>query len=209
MNNEEEREFDHMTDEPLAAKVALRDANETTKQSTQDFLKQDKEDLAVAKAFLLQYRKGEDDTFVWDILADDDHVTDLPIPSTDTEISLKMPEDDSDFDFNKTLFESFFASIVGHAKLLDEYHANTRLSMYTTVCRDTRARPCTRQFAMTHSLIYIHDSSPRVSIAALQTAAHKTSGRWNGICQWKQICISLKTYLQKKNESPVHKFAWT
>jgi hypothetical protein len=102
--------------------------------SIKTFANFDRETLREAKVFDMRYGDMEDDVVKWKILSDTEHITKDQDP-------LKYPNEldiqhDINFDeekFDTILFRDFFPSISGHARLMDEYLADTRATYYATV----------------------------------------------------------------------------
>ena len=83
--------------------------------------------------------KGDDEVVDWKILGDDEHITEDPI-SIPCTVAYTSPAKDYELDdmtdLNKLFFDEFFPSVVGHAKVIDDFHADPRSPFYTTVMND-------------------------------------------------------------------------
>ena len=92
-------------------------------QSIADFKALGKNVLEEAKRFSFAFGKKDDEKIDWEILPDDQHVTDMPFePPTELDYNVDIPwETKEDRDYNKVFFDHFFPSIKGYGKILDEY----------------------------------------------------------------------------------------
>jgi hypothetical protein len=126
---EEEAEFDHATDLAEAyADVTPRRVTrkDPLKASADSFSGLDKESLCEAATYEMRYGKEEEDIIGWKILQDSDSI-DLGMPDMDGDNQFKKNIDlNEDTDLGDVFFTEFFPSIMGHAKIIDEYHADPR-----------------------------------------------------------------------------------
>ncbi len=92
------------------------------------------------KKFNLRWGPGDDEVINWKILADGKHITEDPLDvpnSVDYYVSVDEGNQLSDdTDLNDLFFEQFFPSVVGHAKIIDEFYADHRSPFHTTVTND-------------------------------------------------------------------------
>jgi hypothetical protein len=96
----------------------------------------DKESLREAATYDMRYGKEEGDIIVGKILQDSDSI-DLGMPDMDGDNQFKKNIDlNEDTDLGDVFFTEFFPSIIGHAKIIDEYHADQRSPYYSTVNND-------------------------------------------------------------------------
>ena len=138
LENEEEAEFDHATDlaEAYADVTPRVTRKDPLKASADDFCGLDKESLREAATYEMRYGKEEGDIIVWKILQDSDSI-DLGMPDMDGDSRFKRNIDlNEDTDLGDVFFAEFFPSIIGHAKLIDEYHADPRSAYYSTTIND-------------------------------------------------------------------------
>jgi hypothetical protein len=80
------------------------------------------------KKFDLRWGPGNDEVINWKILADCAHITEDPLDvqnSVDSELG-------DDTDLNNLFFDRFFPSVVGHAKIIDQFHADHISPFHTT-----------------------------------------------------------------------------
>ena len=120
------------TEEPTHDHVDLT-ADADADAMTDDFLSLPESVLAIATTYRHQYGKGDDEKIDWQILRDDEHVTDLPFnPSPDVQYK-KNIDWSEDMDFNQVFFDDFFPSIVGHAAIIDDYLSDPRCKCRSTV----------------------------------------------------------------------------
>jgi hypothetical protein len=138
LENEEEAEFDHATDlaEAYADVTPQVTRKDPLKASADSFSGLDKEILREAATYEMRYGKEEGDRIVWKILQDSDSI-DLGMPDMDGDSQFKKNIDlNEDTDLGDVFFTEFFPSIIGHAKIIDEYHADPRSPYYSTVNND-------------------------------------------------------------------------
>jgi hypothetical protein len=141
-DGEEEKEHDHINQ--LAEELAeIRQPStrkeEPAKESTSRFCALEKETISTTKRFGLKWGRGDDEVIDWKILADDEHITEDPLSIPDS-VEYVSPAGDVELsaatDLNALFFEEFFPSVVGHAKTIDEFHADPLSPYYTTVQND-------------------------------------------------------------------------
>jgi hypothetical protein len=88
----------------------------------------------------LRWGPGDNEVINWKIvLADGEHITEDPldVPSSVDYVSAnKDNELSDDTDLNDLFFEQFFPSFVGHAKIIDEFHADHRSPFHSTMTND-------------------------------------------------------------------------
>jgi hypothetical protein len=88
----------------------------------------------------LRWGPGDNEVINWKIvLADGEHITEDPldVPSSVDYVSAnKDNELSDDTDLNDLFFEQFFPSFVGHAKIIDEFHADHRSPFHFIVTND-------------------------------------------------------------------------
>ena len=105
---------------------------EPAKESTDSFCSLANETIATSKQFGLKWGKGDDEVINWKILPDNEHITDDPLLIPDSveyaspACEIKLTEVT---DLNALFFDEFFPSVVGHGKIIDEFHADPRLSL--------------------------------------------------------------------------------
>jgi hypothetical protein len=130
-DGEEEKQHDH--DNQLAAedlaeitqKPAQKELPE--KESINKFCSLETYTLSSTKKFDLRWGPGNDEVINWKILADGEHITEdsLDVPNSVDYVSADEDNELSDdTDLNDLFFDQFFPSIVGHAKIIDEFHAD-------------------------------------------------------------------------------------
>jgi hypothetical protein len=141
-DGEEEKEHDHTnqlaeelaeTHPPTAAKEA------PAKNSTDKLCALDAETIAAATVFGLKWGQGEDKVVNWKMLGDNEHITEDPliIPDSVVHDSPACATELTDVtDLNKLFFDEFFPSVVGHAKIIDKFHADPRSPFHTAVKND-------------------------------------------------------------------------
>jgi hypothetical protein len=96
--------------------------------------------LPTTKNFELRWGPGEDELINSKILADDEHINEDPleipnsvgyIPGAARDIELSEQTD-----LNDLFFVQFFPSVVEHAKITDEFHADDRSPFHNAVVND-------------------------------------------------------------------------
>jgi len=106
-------------------------------EALKSFTEMSKEDIQAARLFEMKYGNGDNDVIEWEILRDDEHIT-------EDNDHMEWPDDlevkkDIDFNMNNQVFladiffKDFFPCIKGHAKLIDEFHTDQRSPMFQTV----------------------------------------------------------------------------
>jgi hypothetical protein len=129
-DGEEEKEHDHIN------QLAAEDLAETTqkpaqkelpaKESINKFCSLGTYTLSSTKKFGLRWGPGDDEVINWKILANGEHITKGPLDvpnSVDYVSAAKDNELSDDTDLNDLFFDQFFPSVVGHAKIIDQFHA--------------------------------------------------------------------------------------
>jgi hypothetical protein len=95
--------------------------------------------LSSTKKFDLRWGPGDDEDINWKILADGEHITKDPL-GVPNSVDYVSADDDNelsdDTDLNDLFFEQFFPSVVGHAKIIDEFHADPISPFHSTVTND-------------------------------------------------------------------------
>ncbi len=142
-DGEEEKEHDHVN------QLAAEDLAEITqkpaqkelpaKESINKFCSLETDTLSSAKKFDLRWGPGDDEVINWKILADGEHITEDPLDVPNSVDYVSADEDNElsdDTDLNDLFFEQFFPSVVGHAKIIDEFHADHRSPFHSTVTND-------------------------------------------------------------------------
>jgi len=125
---------EHGTEEPKSDHLVTDCEDPTATTATDDFLSLPENVLAIATTYQHRYGKGADDYIDWSILANGEHVTDLPLmPEPEVQYRKEIEWDAEDMDHNKVFFEHFFPSIVGHAAIIDEYLLDPRCEYKLTV----------------------------------------------------------------------------
>ncbi len=90
----------------------------------------DTELQALATNFKLKYGDGDNDELMWKILSETEQITvcpmeteqaSNPIPDKPFTDDIPWDKDPNKVDYNTILFEKFFPSVVGKARVLDEY----------------------------------------------------------------------------------------
>jgi len=118
------------TEEPTHDHV---DPTADTDAMTDNFLSLPESVLVIATTYRHQYGKGDDEKIDWQILCDDEHVTDLPFnPSPDVQYKKNINWLE-EMDFNQVFFDDFFPSIVGHVAIIDEYLLDPHCKCRSTV----------------------------------------------------------------------------
>ena len=73
----------------------------------------------------------------WEILADNEHVTESPLEIPETvEYKKDIYFDDETTNYNDIFFEYFFPDVTRHGKIMDEFHADPKSSYFATVRSD-------------------------------------------------------------------------
>jgi hypothetical protein len=142
-DGEEENAFDHArNDSSLPEKNAENESVLPGTETTEDFCSLPTTSIETAKVFSLKFGKEEDECIEWQIMADNAFIgpdeAELMVPDR-PEFQKDFafdPDHPNDFDFNKCFFKDFFPSIVGHAKIMDEYYCNPSAPYYNTVKKD-------------------------------------------------------------------------
>jgi hypothetical protein len=142
-DGEEEKEHDHVN------QLAAEDLAEITqkpaqkelpaKESINKFCSLETDTLSSTKKFDLRWGPGNDEVINWKMLADGEHITKDPLDvpnSVDYVSADEENEFSDDTDLNDLFFERFFPSVVGHAKIIDEFHADHRSPFHSTVTND-------------------------------------------------------------------------
>ena len=83
--------------------------------------------LSSTKNFDLKLGLGNDKGINWKILADGEHITEDPLGVPNSVDYLAADKDNELSDntsLNNLLFDQFFPSVVGHAKIIDEFYAD-------------------------------------------------------------------------------------
>jgi hypothetical protein len=139
---EEEKHHDHVNQ--LAEELAeipqpTTRKEEPAKDSTNKFCALEKELISTTNQFGLKWGRGDDDVINWRILADNEHITEDPLHIPDS-VEYTSPAGHIELsdvtDLNALFFEEFFPDVVGHAKLIDEFHEDPRSPYFTTVHND-------------------------------------------------------------------------
>jgi hypothetical protein len=77
-----------------------------------------------------------DEVINWKILAHGEHITKDPLDVPNSVDYLSAKENNGlsdDTDLNDLFFDQCFPSVVGHAKIIDQFHADHRSPFHTTV----------------------------------------------------------------------------
>ncbi len=83
--------------------------------------------LYSTKNFDLRWGPGDDKVINWKILADGEHITEDPLDVPNSVDYVSADEDNElsdDTDLNDLFFDQFCPSVVGHAKTIDQFHAD-------------------------------------------------------------------------------------
>jgi hypothetical protein len=125
--NEEEHEYDHRSAVPNACAEINRGRKEDPmKASAKLFCGMEKDIIATATTYHMQYGNAEGEVIDWKIVPDDEHLDwAMPDIPTNVEFLREIPLD-VDSDLCDVFFEEFFPSVKGHAKLIDEFHSNSK-----------------------------------------------------------------------------------
>jgi hypothetical protein len=113
LENEEEAEFDHVTDlaEAYANVTPRVTRKDPLKASADSFSGLDKESLCEAATYEMRYGMEEEDIIVWKILQDSDSI-DLGMPDMNGDNQFKKNIDlNEDTDLGNVFFTEFFPSI--------------------------------------------------------------------------------------------------
>lgn len=107
------------------------------KESIKSFVEQETHLLRDTKVFQMKYKdvtKDEDiDCINWTILGDTEYITPDEDPLTyPDELDVLKEVDFENKSLSDIFFEYFFPSVVGHAKLMDEFLSDARASYYPT-----------------------------------------------------------------------------
>ena len=94
------------------------------KASSDAFSALDKDVIANAKLFDYKYGSGDAEHIEWQILGDDEYITEDVLDIPDEVEYEKDIEWTPDMEFNEVFFEHFFPSIEGHGKLINEWLAD-------------------------------------------------------------------------------------
>ena len=132
---EEEKAHDHeqQAEEEDEVREDRRTASE--KFSSIEFSKLDPVVQAGAKEFVMNF--SEITQIQWEILADNEHVTECPLEIPETvEYKKDIYFDDETTNYNDIFFEYFFPDMTGHGKIMDEYHADPKSPYFATVRSD-------------------------------------------------------------------------
>ena len=100
--------------------------NELLTESQNNFCALDDNTKASAKSFSMRYGNDADEVVQWKILSEVEQITEgcMNHPDTDdTSFNYNIPwdQDPNKVDYNKVLLDHFFPSLVGKAKVLDEF----------------------------------------------------------------------------------------
>jgi Transposase IS4 len=141
----EEVLYDKKTDDPEELErieKEKKDKRSPKQISVDEFCSLEDDILANAKTFDYQFTDNPADKVTWKIFGDQEYVREEDDPmDTYTEEAVFKTEinfgsDDSFEDLSKLFFEHFFPDVKGHAKLLDEFHSDSRSPLFTTVKND-------------------------------------------------------------------------
>jgi hypothetical protein len=129
-DSEEEKEHDHMNqlaEELAEIRPPTAKREEPAKDSTNKLCELEMETISTTKQFGFKWGHSEDEVINWKILADDERIIEDPLafpnsveyvsPITDIELSNVT-------DLNAIFYVQFCPSVVGHAKTIDEFHAD-------------------------------------------------------------------------------------
>jgi hypothetical protein len=67
---------------------------------------------------------GDDEVINWKILAGGEHITKDPLDVLNSEDYVSADKLSDDTDLNDLFFDQFCPSVVGHAKTIDQFHAD-------------------------------------------------------------------------------------
>jgi hypothetical protein len=133
-------EHHNLSEVQLEEELILADKNNKRKKgsfyadSIKDFVCLDRETLRETRLFEMKYGEMDDDAVNWKILRDTEHITKDEDPLTyPDELDIQHDIDFDDEHLETILFRDFFPSILGHAKLMDEYLADPRAKYFATV----------------------------------------------------------------------------
>jgi hypothetical protein len=148
---DEEPEFDHVSQFDATKPAAKKKKEAPMAKSAREFCALDDEELEAAKQYVMRWGDGPTDEIVWEILPDNEHLTDLPIPPVPEKANFTLTWEQavsSHQDSSSTLsasasprldlifFDHFFPSVKGHGKIMDDYFDNRNALMYITVQRE-------------------------------------------------------------------------
>ena len=95
---------------------------------------------ATAKSFDFKHGSKDEDKIVYQILADDEQITEDAMVHDPNYCPIKKDipwvSNTREVDYNKVFFDEFFPSLKGKAERLDKYLSDERCSMYQTVKSD-------------------------------------------------------------------------
>ena len=141
-DGEEEKEHDHtnqLAEDLAEIRAPTARKEEPAKESTDKFCALETETIATTKQFGLKWGQGDNEVINWKILADDEHITEDPLVIPDS-VEYASPTREIELsdvtDLNALFFDEFFPSVVGHGKIIDEFHADPQSPFYTTVKND-------------------------------------------------------------------------
>jgi hypothetical protein len=139
MPNEEEVEYDHPPQPGTPTVIASPPAANTrnTKRCTDSFATLDNDVLKSIRQYVHQWGTNPDEVITWEILADNEHVTECPLKvpnGLDIKKTININEEEDNL--NEIFFEHFFPSLVGHAKIIDKFHSDTKSPYHLTVRND-------------------------------------------------------------------------
>jgi hypothetical protein len=97
--------------------------------------------LSSTKKLDLRWGPGNDEVINWKILADGEHITKDPLDVLNSSVdyvsaAAQDNELSNDTDLNDFFFDQFFPSVVGRAKIIDQFHADHRSPFHNTVKND-------------------------------------------------------------------------